>query len=113
MTWCGSDVPPPNRPPLFPVSVALPLHSVSAAVHLACAVSWGCRSISTPGEGGLQACPNKGVGGVANRLEVKFPIMMCSCKVWMRAKAWSTQEWGVGMCRVLFRVSRWFGSESF
>ena len=39
------DPPSPSRPPLCP---------------------W---SIATLGEGALQACPNKGVGGVATRLE--------------------------------------------
>ena len=32
-------------------------------------VSLGCWCIATPGEGALSACPNKGVGGVTNRLE--------------------------------------------
>ena len=65
----------------------------------------GPLSLSEKGGGGCNRYASKGQA-------VKFSIMMCSRKVWMRAKARNTQGMGVGMGRVLLRIFHCLGSES-
>ena len=60
-----------------------------------------CGSVATR-RGGLSEIGSKGQA-------VQFPIMMCSRKGWLTAKAWYTKALGVGMCRVLLWGATGYG----